>query len=194
MAAAADTATLEHHGAEPGEKGLKAGALGFISSVVIGVASTAPGYSLAATLGFVTAIAGIGFQAPIVMALAFVPMLLIAYGFKYLNEADPDCGTTFTWATRAFGPITGWLGGWGILYADVLVMASLSQIAGSYTFLLFGADGAASSRFWVGVAGVIWIILMSYICYVGIEVSAKTQWFLLAAEIITLFLFAVVAL
>jgi len=193
MAAAAETVPLEH-GAEPGEKGLKANALGFVSSVVIGVASTAPAYSLAATLGFVTAIAGIGFQAPIVMVLAFVPMLLIAYAFKYLNEADPDCGTTFTWATRAFGPITGWLGGWGILYADVLVMASLSQIAGSYTFLLFGADHAASSRFWVGVAGVIWIILMSYICYVGIEVSARTQWFLLGAEIITLFLFAVVAL
>jgi amino acid transporter len=178
----------------PGDKGLKAGALGFVSSVVIGVASTAPGYSLAATLGFVTAVAGIGYQAPIVMALAFVPMFLVALAFKYLNQADPDCGTTFTWATRAFGPITGWLGGWGILYADILVMASLSQIAGSYTFQLFGATHAANSRFWVGVAGVIWIILMSAICYVGIEVSARTQWFLLAAEVVILGLFAVVAL
>ena len=180
--------------ADVGDKGLKANALGFLSSVVIGVASTAPAYSLAATLGFVTAIAGIGFQAPVVMVLAFVPMLLIAYAFKYLNQADPDCGTTFIWGARAFGPVTGWLGGWGILYADVLVMASLSQIAGSYTFLLFGADKAAASRIWVGVAGVVWIILMSLICYVGIEVSAKTQWFLLAAEVIVLAVFAVVAL
>jgi len=180
--------------AEVGDKGLKANALGFLSSVVIGVASTAPAYSLAATLGFVTAIAGIGFQAPVVMALAFVPMLLIAYAFKYLNQADPDCGTTFIWGARAFGPATGWLGGWGILYADVLVMASLSQIAGSYTFLLFGADKAAASKLWVGVAGVVWIILMSLICYVGIEVSARTQWFLLAAEVIVLAVFAVVAL
>ena len=179
---------------EPGSKGLKTGALGFVSSVVIGVASTAPGYSLAATLGFVTAIVGIGFQAPIIMALAFVPMYLIALAFKYMNQADPDCGTTFTWATRAFGPITGWLGGWGVIYADVLVMASLSQIAGSYTFLLFGADHAAGSKLWVGVAGVIWILIMSAICYVGIEMSARTQYFLLAAEIITLAVFAVVAL
>jgi amino acid transporter len=179
---------------EPLDKGLKANALGFMSSVVIGVASTAPAYSLAATLGFVTIIAGVGYRAPIVMVLAFVPMLLIALAYKYLNQADPDCGTTFTWATRAFGPYTGWLGGWGILYADVLVMASLSQIAGSYTFLLFGADGAANSKFWVGVAGVIWILLMSLICYVGIEVSARTQWFLLAAEIIILAIFSVVAL
>ena len=177
-----------------GDKGLKAGALGFLSSVVIGVASTAPAYSLAATLGFVTAIAGVGYQAPVVMVLAFVPMLLVALAFKYLNQADPDCGTTFTWAARAFGPVTGWLGGWGILYADVLVMASLSQIAGSYTFQLFGATHAASSRFWVGVAGVVWILLMSLICYVGIEVSARLQWFLLAAEVIILGIFAAVAL
>jgi amino acid transporter len=176
------------------DKGLKANALGFVSSVVVGVASTAPGYSIAATLGFVTVIAGIGYHAPIVMVLAFVPTLLIALAFKYLNQADPDCGTTFTWATRAFGPTSGWLGGWGILYADVLVMASLSQIAGSYTFLLFGADGAASNRLWVGVAGVIWIVLMTAICYIGIEVSARTQYFLLAAEILTLAAFAIVAL
>ena len=39
--------------ASEGEKGLKKGALGFASNVVIGVASTAPGYSLAAVLGFV---------------------------------------------------------------------------------------------------------------------------------------------
>jgi amino acid transporter len=178
----------------PLEKGLKADALGFVSSVVIGVASTAPAYSLAATLGAITAIAGISYQAPVVMVLAFVPMLLVALAFKYLNQADPDCGTTFTWAARAFGPITGWLGGWGILYADVLVMASLSQIAGSYTFQLFGATSAAGSRLWVGVAGVVWIVLMSAICYVGIEASARTQWFLLAAEVVVLALFAAVAL
>ncbi len=185
-------AEIDAPGVEAGEKGLKSGALGFVSSVVIGVASTAPGYSLAATLGFVTI--AVGFQAPIVMALAFVPMLLVALAFKYLNQADPDCGTTFSWATRAFGPITGWLGGWGVIYADVLVMASLSQIAASYSFLLFGADDLAASRLWVGVVGVIWILLMSLICYVGIEVSAKTQWFLLAAEILALAIFAIVAL
>ncbi len=188
------TVEIAHPGVEVEDKGLKANALGFMSSVVIGVASTAPAYSLAATLGFVTVIAGIGYRAPVIMLLAFVPMLLIALAFKYLNQADPDCGTTFTWATRAFGPYTGWLGGWGILYADVLVMASLSQIAGSYTFLLFGADHAAASKLWVGVAGVIWIILMSLICYIGIEVSARTQWYLLGAEVIILGLFAVVAL
>ena len=77
--------------------------------------------------------------------LAFVPMLLTSIGYSELNKADPDCGTTFTWATRAFGPKTGWFGGWAIVVADVLVMASLAQVAGQYVFLLFNAEGIGSN-------------------------------------------------
>ena len=129
------------------DKGLKKDALGFVSSVVIGVASTAPGYSLAASLGFVVAVAGIGLQAPAVLLLAFVPMLLIASAYYYMNRADPDCGTTFSWVTKAMGPSWGWLGGWAIIVADVIVMANLAQIAGLYSFLLFGWQSAAESVF-----------------------------------------------
>ena len=93
-----------------GSKGLKTGTLGLISSIVIGVASTAPAYSLAATLGFVVGF--VGLQTPIVVILAFVPIYLVSVGYAELNKADPDCGTTFTWSGRAFGPRTGWWGGW----------------------------------------------------------------------------------
>ena len=175
-------------------KGLKGGALGLISSTVVGVASTAPAYSLAATLGFV--VVAIGVQAPIVTVLAFVPMLFVAIGYKELNRADPDCGTTFTWATRAFGPRTGWWGGWGIVAADVLVMASLAQIAGQYVFLLFNAKGIGSnpSSGWVLLVGIAWIAFMTLICYVGIEVSANFQKVLLGIEVTMLVVLSVVAL
>src|SRR6201992_2351173 len=167
-------------------KGLKTGALGLVSSVVIGVASTAPAYSLAATLGFIVFFVGV--QSPIIVILAFVPMLFTAIGYQELNKADPDCGTTFTWATRAFGPKTGWLGGWGILAADILVMASLAQVAGQYVFLLFNADGIGGNATsgWVLLVGIGWIVLMTYICYVGVELSAKLQQVLLTVELIML--------
>jgi amino acid transporter len=176
------------------DKGLKKDALGFVSSVVIGVASTAPGYSLAASLGFVVAITGVGLQAPAVLLLAFIPMLLIASAYYYMNRADPDCGTTFSWVTRAMGPSWGWLGGWAIIVADVIVMANLAQIAGLYSFLLFGWDGAAESVAAVTAVGVVWIAVMTTICVIGIELSARTQVGLLGAEILTLALFAIVAL
>lgn len=159
---------------------------------MIGLASTAPAYSLAATLGVIVGI--VGFQSPIIIVLAFVPMFLIAYGYKELNRADPDCGTTFTWASRAFGPRTGWLGGWGIVAADIIVMANLAQIAGAYGFQLIGADGLAQNTFWVTFVGVVWIALMTLICYIGIELSANLQKALLTIEIVVLVLLAVTAL
>ncbi len=176
------------------EKGLKGGALGLVSTTVIGVASTAPAYSLAATLGFIVAL--VGLQSPLIVALAFVPAFLVAMGYKELNKADPDCGTTFTWATRAFGPKTGWMGGWGIVAADVLVMASLAQVAGQYVFLLFNAHGIGENATsgWVLLVGVLFIVLMTWICYRGIELSARIQTGLLSLEASMLVVMSVVAL
>src|SRR5688572_9442006 len=90
-------------------KGLKVGAIGLLSSIVIGVASTAPGYSLAATLGPVAQ--EVGVKAPVIMLIAFLPILFISYAYKSLNADMPDCGTNFTWAAKVFGPRTGWISG-----------------------------------------------------------------------------------
>jgi amino acid transporter len=176
------------------DKGLKANALGYMSNLVIGVASTAPAYSLAATLGFIVAVKGVGIHAPAVLIVAFVPILFVSLGYKYLNRADPDCGTTFAWTTRAFGPYVGWINGWAIFVADVIVMASLSVIAAQYTYLLVGWQSAQNSTTGILVAAVIWIAVMTWICYRGIELSARTQLFLLSAEVVILAIFAVVAL
>lgn len=176
----------------PGQKGLKSNALGFVSSVVIGVASTAPGYSLAAVLGLIVAIQGVGVHAPAIMIAAFVPMLCVATAYRYMNKANPDCGTTFAWVTQAFGPHLGWIGGWAIIVADIIVMANLAQIAGLYSFLLVDVDAPSTAA--VTAVGVAWIAVMTWICVIGIELNAKSQRVLLGAEIITLAIFAAVAL
>jgi amino acid transporter len=190
----ADAAPLVEGHITTGDKGLKADALGFMSNLVIGVASTAPAYSLAATLGFIVATQGIGVHAPAVLLVSFVPILFVSFGYRYLNKADPDAGTTFAWTTRAFGPWVGWLNGWAIFVADVIVMASLSVIAAQYTYLLFNWNYAYNSTALLIVGAVVWIALMTWICYRGIELSAETQVFLLSAEIVILAAFSIVAL
>src|SRR4051795_13272551 len=192
MARGAVAAPPEGSGA--GQKGLKSGAIGYGSNIVIGVASTARGYSGAPTRGFIVAVRGVGLSAPAVLLVSFIPMLLIAFGYSYMNRADPDCGTSFAWVTRALGPHMGWVAGWAIVAADIIVMASLAQIAGIYTFLLVGWQAAADSMWAVTIVGVVWIAVMTWICVIGIELNAKTQRWLLTAEIVTLTLFAVVAL
>jgi amino acid transporter len=186
--------TVAPEGITTGDKGLKADALDFMSNLVIGVASTAPAYSLAATLGFIVAIQGIGVHAPAVLLVSFVPILLVAFGYRYLNKADPDAGTTFAWTTRAFGPWIGWINGWAIFVADVIVMASLSVIAATYTYLLFNWNHGANSPTWIIIGSVVWIALMTWICYRGIELSAETQMVLLSAEILILSAFSITAL
>jgi amino acid transporter len=176
-----------------GETTLKTDAIGYLSNLVIGVASTAPAYSLAATLGFIVIISGVGVHAPAVLLVSFVPILLIAFGYKFLNRADPDAGTTFAWGTRAMGPYVGWINGWAIFLADVIVMASLAVIASTYTYLLFGWQSAAGSTAAILIGSVIWIAIMTWICWRGIELSARIQQFLLGAEIAVLTAFAIVA-
>ncbi len=177
----------------PGNKGLKSDAIGYMSNLVIAIASTAPAYSLAATLGFIVAVTGVGVHAPAVLIVSFIPILFVSVGYRFFNLADPDAGTTFAWVTRAFGPQLGWINGWAIFLADIIVMASLAAIASNYTFLLFSSSGAPSN-FWLIVGAVVWIAVMTWICYRGIELSARIQTFLLSLEIFTLALFVVVAL
>lgn len=173
-------------------KGLKIGAIGLISSVVIAVASTAPAYSMAATLGLVSQ--EVGTKAPVVMLIAFIPMLFISFAYKALNNVDPDCGTSFTWVARIFGRHAGWLTGWVIVAADVIVMANLAQIAGTYTYSLFGQHDLASNTWAVTILGSLWIVLMTVIAWMGIELSARTQVILLSLELAILGIFSVVAL
>ncbi len=176
------------------DKGLKKNAIGYVSNIVIGVASTAPAYSLAATLGFIVADKGVGTHAPAVLLASFIPMLLISLGYRYLNKADPDSGTTFAWTTRAFGPTFGWLNGWAIFLADLLVMASLGYIAATYTFLLFEWH-YGETHTWVALVGcILWIWLMTWICHRGIELSARIQQLLLGFEFVMLMIFAIVSL
>ncbi|HXB14197.1 MAG TPA: APC family permease [Solirubrobacteraceae bacterium] len=175
-------------------KGLKTNAIGYVSNIVIGVASTAPAYSLAATLGFIVADKGVTTHAPGVLLASFVPMLLISLAYRYLNKADPDAGTTFAWTTRAFGPTFGWLNGWAIFLADLLVMASLGYIAATYTYLLFEWH-YGETHVWVALVGcILWIWLMTWICHRGIELSARIQQLLLTFEFVMLMIFAIVAL
>lgn len=175
----------------PDGKGLAAGTLGLWGSTVIGLASTAPVYSLVATLGFV--VLAVGAQAPIAFIIAFVPMLLIAFAYRELNNAVPDCGTTFTWGTKAFGPWVGWMGGWGAAVAGMVVLANLAQIASVYFWSLIGFDLENNDGRIIAVA-VFFIAAMTWVSWRGVEIGERIQNVLLAIQYLALAIFVVTAL
>jgi len=173
------------------DKGLKPNAIGFWDGLAIGLDSTAPAYSLAAVLGSMVVIAGV--KAPAVLIVSFVPMLLVAGAFYYMNRADQDCGTTFSWVTRAMGPWIGWMGGWAVFTTGVLVIGSLADVSAYYLFDIVGLDSLRDNRPAVVCLAVVIVIVMTWICVLGTELSAKVQRVLVLAQVTALILFAVVA-
>jgi amino acid transporter len=174
------------------EPSLKPGAIGFLDALVIGLAATSPAYSLAAIIGAVCLLVGV--YAPGVLLASFVPMLLIASAFYYLNSVDQDCGTTFSWVTRAMGPWAGWIGGWAISMTGVLVIGSLAEVGVGFSLLTVGADSAADNTWLVRGLAVLLILAMTAVCVWGTEVSAKLQNALIVGQVVALLAFAAVAI
>jgi amino acid transporter len=173
-------------------KGLQAGAIGLVGNVVIGLAAVAPAYSLAATLGFV--VLAVGDKAPAMFLLAFIPMLLVAFAYKELSQDTPDCGTTFTWGTKAFGPWIGWIGGWGLAVSAIIVLANVAEVAAIYLFKFLGQDELAENL-WAKVAlGSFFIIAMTLVSARGIVVSERIQNVLIAIQFGVLIIVSIIAL
>ncbi|NEA34401.1 APC family permease [Streptomyces sp. SID13031] len=159
------------------------------TSTAIGISSSAPAYSLAVAVGLL--VAYVGAAAPLVLALSAVPVILVALCFRELNRAEPDCGTTFPWTSKAFGLGVGRMIGWTTVMACVLVMSNLAQVASVYTYLLFGLDGAADSRLAQAGLGALFIIVMAVLAYRGVQIAAWTQAILLTVEVVALLWFAI---
>lgn len=173
------------------DKGLKK-SVGFWDGVAIGVDSTAPAYTIAAVVGSIAIIAGT--KAPAVLLVSFIPMLFIAGAFYYMNRADPDCGTTFSWVSRSMGPWFGWMGGWAIFSTGVLVIGAQADVAAKYTFAIVGLHDLASNRVAVVAFAVVLVILLTWMCVRGTEMSARFQHVLVIIQVGALALFITVAI
>jgi amino acid transporter len=82
------------------------------------------------------------------------------------------------------GPSAGWLGGWAVVVADLLVMPSLAWVAAYYAYSLFGLDSLAGNTWALLTLGAVFILAMTLITWMGIELSARTQFVLLTIEIV----------
>nr|MBP8919657.1 APC family permease [Micropruina sp.] len=193
-----DTSTIPDEASEHGlsQKGLSAGSVGLIGAVVIGISCIAPAYTFTAAVGPTASV--VGLQVPAVILVGFLPMLLVAFGYRELNREMPDSGTSFTWATRAFGPWIGWMAGWGLVAATILVLSNLAGIAVEFLFLLISQLTGNESI--AGLADVTWINIVvcllfmlgaTTISYRDMQTTQKLQYVLVSFQLIVLLFFAV---
>lgn len=180
------------------EKGLKAGSVGLVGAVVIGISCIAPAYTLTAALG--PTVAEVGVHLPAIFLVGFIPMLLVALGYRELNNAMPDAGTSFTWATRAFGPWIGWMGGWGLIAATIIVLSNLAAVAVDFFYLMLAqltgrpelADLTSIVPLNIATT-VVFIALACWISYRGMETTKTFQYILVGFQLLVLGWFAVAA-
>lgn len=189
------------HRAEPDlqDKGLSRNAVGLLGGIVLGVSSVAPAYALTATIGILVAEAGS--KMVVVIIAGFLPMFFAAYAYRELNKVAPDCGTSFTWTTKAFGPYIGWIGGWAAVMATVIVLSNLAGVAVQffYQFVgdLFGSESL--SGMWENpVINVLtclgFLAVATAVAYRGITTTERVQFILVGFQMVVLLTFAVIAI
>ncbi len=190
-----------HHAAEPDlvDKGLKEDAVGVFGSTILSISSVAPAYALTATIGILVAEAGT--KVPVVIIAGFLPMFFAAYAYREFNKVAPDCGTSFTWTTKAFGPYVGWMGGWVAVVATVIVLSNLAGVAVQFFYQFLGdlIGSTALRDAWTNtfvnvVTCLVFLALATYVAYRGITTTQRVQYALVGFQMVALAVFAVAAM
>src|SRR3569832_2721692 len=114
---------------------LKANSLGIVESVVMGIAGTAPAYSIEITTSTIVATAGT-LSAASVLVCGLI-MFGIAFAFINLNRAMANAGTSYAWVTSVFGRTLGFFAGWALLVLCCVFMVSAMVPAANATLLIF---------------------------------------------------------
>jgi amino acid transporter len=162
------------------EASLKKGALGFLESLVMAIAGSAPAYSI--TVSAAALIAAAGFAGPAALWVGALPMLGITIAFAYLNRWRPDAGAAYVWVGRAMHPALGFLAGWALLSLSTIFMVAAALPAGQATLDIL-APARSHDVLWATSAGTAWFLGVLAIVTLGITVSARAQMVLTSLEV-----------
>lgn len=152
--------------------GLAKGALGVIESVIMGIAGTAPAYSIAATTSLIVGTVGVLSVGSILYCGLIMFGMMLA--FINLNKMAPDAGASFAWVSRVFGPTWGFFSGWGLIVASVVFMVTATVPAAQATLKILSPDHVDSTG-WVTAVAAIWLTLISAVVGKGIKHASFAQ-------------------
>jgi len=173
---------------------LRANTLSLFDTTAIAVASVAPAYTIAATTFLL--VAAVGFGAPAMILISFLPVLCIAMAYYFMNRRDPDCGASYAWLARTMNPYIGWFNGWVQTAASVLFCIAAPALAGTNTLALLESFGwisskAASSTLLTALIGLAWLIFVSAMVIYGIRLTANFQWIMVGLEYLVVLAFSI---
>lgn len=169
---------------------LRADALSFFESIVMGVAGSAPGFSIAVAISGLLTTAG--FFAPNAVLIFALPMLGIALAYKGLNQKFASAGAAYEWTKIGFGRPFGYFSGWAVLIASMVFMVTGSVPLGTATLDLIDPSLANHVLLTTSI-GAIWFVGIAAVLIAGIEITSKVQVLMSSIELMILFAISVAA-
>ena len=163
--------------------GLKANSLSFFESLVMGVAGSAPGYTIAVTTGVLLASAGA--LAPGALVIFAVPMLGIAFAYRALNKRAVSAGAAYQWTTAVFGKLLGFFSGWALLIAALVFMVT-GSIPAATASLNFIDPALTGNVILTASVASLWFVVVALVLIMGIEITSKVQVVMTGIELIIL--------
>jgi amino acid transporter len=163
---------------------LKANSLSFFESLVMGVAGSAPGFSIAVAISGLLGTAG--FASPNAVLIFALPMLGIALAYKGLNGKFANAGAAYEWTKIAFGPVFGFFSGWALLFASMVFMVTGSVPLGTATLDLIDPSLASHVLLTTGI-GAVWFLAIAAVLIAGIEITSRVQVIMSSIELLILF-------
>ena len=173
------------------EHKLAANVLGLFESAVMGVAGSAPAYSIAASTALL--VGAVGLAGPAALLYCGIAMFGIVFAFNYLGRTESNSGATYAWVRRGLHPALGYIAGWSLLMCSSIFMVAATLPAGS-SFLGLFSEKLSNSKGWVTLFGTIFFLLMVAAVAFGVTITATVQVIMSTIEVGLLLLFAVLAI
>lgn len=170
---------------------LQENALGFMHALLMGVAGSAPAYSIAATM--VVLVIAVGDMAPLSLLVSGILMFGITLAYYHLNAILPNAGAAYFWVSRVFGEWPGFLAGWALLVASVLFMVSATLPAANATLMLLYPDGV-NHLVLVSLVASGWLLIIGFIAMRGVLLAGRFQVLITLIELIILLLIIIGAI
>ncbi|GAA5184700.1 APC family permease [Niveibacterium umoris] len=155
-------------------------ALGIEESVVMGVAGTAPAFSVAATTA--TLVAAVGILSAGSLLYCGLIMFGVTFAFMHLNRVITNAGASYAWVGEVFGPLFGFIAGWSLLVASAVFMVSGTIPAATATLILISPEHAANPTT-VSFVAAGWLLAVSSVIVKGIKPTSYTQIVMTAIEV-----------
>ena len=165
--------------------------LGLFESAVMGVAGSAPAYSIAASTALL--VGAVGLAGPAALLYCGIAMFGIVFAFNYLGRTESNSGATYAWVRRGLHPALGYIAGWSLLMCSSIFMVAATLPAGS-SFLGLFSEKLSNSKGWVTLFGTFFFLLMVAAVAFGVTITAKVQVIMSTIEVGLLALFAILAI